>query len=140
VPLAVVGILDLLAKRTIAASFVLDERRTVVPRLLDLTYVENTHGAMGLFGDRPAVLIALAATVLVTLWFALREALRRSPLAQIGFGAIAGGALGNVIDRVTHGYVIDYIALPHFYIFNLADAAIAVGAALVALPSLVRSR
>ncbi len=139
-PLAVVGILDLLAKRTIAASFVLDERRTVVPRLLDLTYVENTHGAMGLFGDRPAVLIALAATVLVTLWFALREALRRSPLAQIGFGAIAGGALGNVIDRVTHGYVIDYIALPHFYIFNLADAAIAVGAALVALPSLVRSR
>jgi signal peptidase II len=140
VPLAVVGILDLLAKRAIVASFVLDERRPIVPHLLDLTYVENTHGAMGLFGDRPGLLIALAAIVLVALGFALRGALRQSPLAQVGFGAIAGGALGNVIDRVTHGYVIDYIALPHFYIFNFADAAIATGAALMALPSLVRSR
>jgi signal peptidase II len=140
VPLAVVGILDLLAKRAIVASFVLNERRTIVPQFLDLTYVENTHGAMGLFGDRPAVLIALATIVLVTLGFVLRGALRQSSLAQIGFGAIAGGALGNVIDRVTHGYVIDYIAFPHFYIFNIADAAIAAGAALVALPSLVRAR
>jgi len=139
VPLAVAGILDLLAKRWILASFVVGERRTLVPHLLAVTYAENTHGAMGLFGDRPVLLVLLAAGVLVLLGFILRAALRRSPLAQIGFGLVAGGALGNVIDRIVHGYVVDFISVPNFYIFNLADAFITVGLALVALSSLSRS-
>ncbi len=106
-----------------------------MPHLLDLTYVENVHGAMGLFGSQPAVLVALAVAVLVILWFALRGPMRGSPLAQIGFGAIAGGATGNVIDRVVHGYVIDFIALPHFYIINLADASITAGLILIVASS-----
>jgi len=106
-----------------------------VPHVLDLTYVENVHGAMGLFGSQPAILVALAVAVLAILWFALRGPMRGSPLAQIGFGAIAGGATGNVIDRLVHGYVIDFIALPHFYIFNLADASITAGLVLITVAS-----
>jgi signal peptidase II len=139
VPLAVVGILDLLSKRWIAASLVLDERRTVLPHVLDITYAANGHGAMGLFGDRPALLVALALAVLVALFALLRGTLRASSVAQVGFGLVAGGALGNVIDRVVHGYVIDFVSVPHFFIFNVADVAIAVGLALVASPSLGRS-
>jgi signal peptidase II len=111
-----------------------------VPHVLDLTYVENAYGAMGLFGSRPAVLVTLAVVVLAILWFALRGAMRGSPLTQIGFGAIAGGATGNVIDRLVHGYVIDFIALPHFYVFNLADASITAGLALIAASSLGPAR
>jgi len=95
---------------------------------------------MGLFGDRPAVLVILAVAVLGLLWVALYAALRHSAIAQIGFGFIAGGALGNVIDRLVHGYVVDFISVPHFYIFNLADAAIAVGLTFVAFPSLAGRR
>jgi signal peptidase II len=134
VPLALAGIIDLLVKRWIVASFVIDERRTIVPHLLDLTYVQNTHGAMGLFGDRPALLVALAAAAFAALWFVLRSTLRRSALAQAGFGLVAGGALGNVIDRLVHGYVIDFISVPKFYIFNTADAFITIGVVLIAWP------
>ena len=106
-----------------------------MPHVLDLTYVENVHGAMGLFGSQPELLVALAVVVLALLGFALREPMRGSPLAQVGFGAIAGGATGNVIDRLVHGYVIDFLALPHFYVINLADASITGGLILIAVSS-----
>jgi signal peptidase II len=138
VPLAAAGILDLVSKRAILASYAVDERRSIVPRLLDFTYVRNAHGAMGLFGDRPALLVALAVGALALLWYLLRTTLAASPLAQVGFGLVAGGALGNVTDRLVHGYVIDFIAVPHFYVFNVADAAITIGLILIAAPTLVR--
>ncbi len=109
------------------------ERRNVVPHVLSLVYLRNQHGAMGLFVDRPVVLIGLALAVLLGLAVLLREPLRASPLAQIGFGLIAGGAAGNVLDRFIHGYVVDFISVGSFYVFNVADACITAGLALVAL-------
>jgi signal peptidase II len=138
VPLAAAGILDLCSKRAILASYAVDERRTIVPKLLDFTYVRNAHGAMGLFGDHPALLVALAVGALAILWYLLRTTLSESPLAQIGFGLVAGGALGNVTDRLVHGYVIDFVSVPHFYVFNVADAAITIGLVLIASPALLR--
>jgi signal peptidase II len=136
IPFALVGIADLLSKRAIVASFVPNERRTIVPHVLDLTFVENGHGAMGLFGDRPLLLIAVALVALAALWLALRSSLRHSATTQLAFGAIAGGAIGNVTDRVVHGFVVDFIALPHFFVFNLADIGISAGLALLGFSSL----
>ncbi len=112
------------------------ERVTVIPQLLTLTFVRNGRGAMGLFGARPALLVALALLVIALLGALLQGALRASPATQIGFGLVAGGALANVVDRVAHGYVIDYIALPRFYVFNFADAFISFGLLLIAVPAL----
>jgi signal peptidase II len=96
---------------------------------------------MGLFGTRPFLLIALALGVIGVLALLLAAPLRYSRATQIGFGMVVGGALGNVVDRVVHGYVIDYVALPRFYVFNLADACISCGLILIALPALrLRSR
>ncbi len=119
-----------------ATSLALGERRTIVPNVLVLTYLQNGRGAMGLLGGDALALTLFAAGALAVLWFVLRAPLAESSLAQVGFGLIAGGAVGNVVDRLVHGYVIDFVALPHFYVFNLADAAIAGGLALVALPSI----
>jgi len=104
--------------------------------VLAFTYLQNGRGAMGLLGGDPLGLTLLAAGALAVLWFVLRGPLAASSLTQVGFGLISGGAAGNVVDRLVHGYVIDFVALPHFYVFNLADAAIACGLALVALPSI----
>ena len=104
--------------------------------MLTLTYVRNDHGALGLFGNRPVLLVALALAVIAILAILLQSALRNSTLTQIGFGMVAGGALGNVVDRVAHGFVIDYIAVGHFYVFNFADACISCGLLLIALPLL----
>ena len=104
--------------------------------MLTLTYVRNGHGAMGLFGTRPGLLVALALGVIAVLAGLLRSALRESTLTQIGFGMVVGGAFGNVVDRLAHGFVVDYVALPRFYVFNFADASISCGLFLIALRSL----
>ena len=116
------------------------ERHVVVANVVTLTFLRNDRGAMGLFGSRPALLVALALAVIVLLGFLLRAALRTSPATQIGFGMVAGGAFGNVVDRVVHGYVVDYVALPRFYVFNFADACISCGLLLIAVPALRAGR
>jgi signal peptidase II len=108
----------------------------VIPGFLSLTYVPNTHGAMGLFGDRPVILILLAAGVVVLLALLLRNAVRRSVLAQIGFGLILGGAIGNVVDRYAHHFVVDFVSFRNFYIFNAADACISTGVVLLVLSAM----
>lgn len=130
---AAAAIADLLSKRAVLTSFPPDTRHQVVPGLLSIVVVHNTHGAMGLLGDRPALLIVLAVAVLIVLAILLRDVIRRSAVAQMGFGLIAGGALGNVIDRFVHGYVVDFIAPRDFYVFNVGDACITLGILLVVL-------
>jgi len=75
--------------------------------------------------------LTLAAVALLGWWLSAS----RSVLSAAGLGAIIGGALGNALDRLTHGAVVDYLDLHafgrHFFVFNLADAAINVGVALL---------
>lgn len=109
---------------------------------LALFRTHNTGIAFSMFSDLSGVaLIVLTLGVVgVVTWIALRTD-EDHRLARLGFALIVGGALGNLIDRVWHGYVIDYILfhLPtwSFAIFNLADAFISVGAALVILQEFI---
>ncbi|HMD03130.1 MAG TPA: signal peptidase II [Candidatus Baltobacteraceae bacterium] len=140
ISLAFVAIADLFSKRAVTTALLPDERRTIVPGVLWLVYVQNRHGAMGLFGERTALLVLLALAVVGILAYLLQAGLRRSPLVQIGFGSIAGGALGNVVDRLTHGYVVDFISIGKFFVFNVADAAITFGVVVIVLASWRRTR
>src|ERR1700749_3090605 len=113
---------------------------------LDLTLRLNRGISFSLFaGDSPAgqaVLlgVTLAATGLLA-WWLIRS---RSALPAAGLGLIIGGAPGNAIDRLAHGAVIDYLDLHafgrHFFVFNIADAAINVGVALLILDLLLGPR
>ena len=89
------------------------------------------------FGQIVLVALTLAVTSFLTLWL-LRS---RSALPAVGLGLIIGGALGNAIDRVAHGAVVDYLDLHafgrHFFVFNVADAAINFGVALLILDLLL---
>ncbi|GCE07071.1 signal peptidase II [Dictyobacter aurantiacus] len=105
---------------------------------LSLYYVRNWNSAMGLLTNPAllAVLIVVALVVLISFYWRL---FRRGPLVyKILFGLILGGAAGNILDRfIRGGYVVDFIyfRIPQigfrFYIFNIADAAISVGVALL---------
>jgi signal peptidase II len=128
-----VAVADLISKRSIVTSLLPGERRVVVPGAFALVYVQNVHGAMGLFGKRAGLLVVLALLVLAILTWLLRDGLRRSPLVQIGFGMVAGGAFGNIADRLVHGYVVDFLAFWSFYVFNVADACITLGIGLILL-------
>ena len=110
---------------------------TPLTPFLDLTLQWNRGMSFSLFARDSAsaetVLLALtlAATALLAWWLARS----RSRLPATGLGLIIGGALGNAIDRVVHGAVVDYLDLHafgrHFFVFNVADAAINIGVVLL---------
>jgi signal peptidase II len=116
--------------------------RTVIPNFLRITYEQNVHGAFGLFGNNAVLLIAMAIVVLVLFWFSFSDAARLSLTVRIAFGMIVGGAIGNIIDRIHYGYVIDFIDFYRIWpnIFNVGDSCITVGVALLLLSSLVVRR
>ena len=138
----VVFLLDRWTKTIVLHSFLPGESRLVIPRLLWWTYVQNTHGAFGMFGNSPVLLIVLAVLVLAIFTYAFRDAVRRSMLVRIAFGMIVGGAIGNIVDRFQHRWVVDFIDFRTIWpnVFNVADACITVGVALLVLSQLVREK
>jgi signal peptidase II len=117
-------------------------QREVIPGLLRCSYVENTHGAFGLFGNSPVLLIVLAVIVLGIFAYAFRDAVRQSNFVRIAFGMIAGGAVGNIVDRFQHRFVVDFIDFYRIWpnVFNVADACITIGVALLVLAAIRRER
>jgi signal peptidase II len=136
----VVFVLDRFTKHVVMASFLPGESRIVIPHLLWWTYVQNTHGAFGLFGNSPALLIVLALAVLALFAFAFRDAAQRSILVRIAFGAIVGGAAGNIVDRLQQQFVVDFIDFKTIWpnVFNVADSCITIGVCLLIISSLRR--
>lgn len=134
----VVFVLDWLAKMAVLGAFLPGESRLVIPHLLWFTYVQNTHGAFGLFGNSPVLLVVLALAVLALFGYAFRDAVQSSGLVRVAFGMIAGGAIGNIVDRLRHGFVVDFIDFRTIWpnVFNVADACITVGVVLLILSSL----
>jgi signal peptidase II len=132
--------LDRWTKMLVLNGFMPGESREVVPHLLWWTYVQNTHGAFGMFGSSPALLIGLALVVLAIFAYAFRDAVKKSTLVRIAFGMILGGAIGNIVDRVQHAFVVDFIDFKTIWpnVFNVADSAITIGVALLILASLRR--
>lgn len=129
--------LDQYTKHVVSTEFAVGESRIFVPNLLWWTYVQNHSGAFGLFGTQPLLLIGLALAVLGIFWFAFREHAERSGLVRVAFGAIAGGAFGNIFDRIRLGYVVDFADLRWWPVFNVADSCITIGVALLILGSIL---
>lgn len=98
---------------------------------LRIVHWGNTGVAFGLFPQGGRWFALLAAVILSVLLFSLPRLAQEGPLAVIAGGLIAGGAVGNLVDRLLHhGRVTDFIAVGTFPVFNLADAAISAGAVL----------
>lgn len=133
---ALVLIVDQLSKALVVVTLGPDSDGgsiTLVPGLLWLLYVENTGAAFGLFqGQNPVLaLVALVVVLLLAVWF--RGVVGATPWGALALGLQIGGALGNLVDRLRYGFVIDFIDLPYWPTFNLADSAITVGVAMLVL-------
>jgi signal peptidase II len=130
------------AKQSLAASV----PATIVPGVVELVYSENHDTAFSVFrslGTRApkALLVALPVVALGAVGFlAWRRRKVATKLELTGYAIVIGGALGNVIDRVFRGYVIDFIHVSHWPVFNVADIAVAVGVGLLLLSTFVRAK
>lgn len=133
---AAVLITDQLTKYAVAATLHPHESRIVIPRFLYLTSVQNRHGAFGLFGAAPLLLIAASVVGLMIVHHAARPLLASSHTARIGFGALAGGALSNMLDRLWHGYVFDFLDVRVWPVFNAADSCITLGLGMLLFANL----
>lgn len=141
-----VVILDQLTKAWMIDGLSLQEvgRVFVLPPVLNFSWVENTGVSFGLFGGGEARWGLSIFSLIVTVglgWWALK-ADRRLLIAAIGL--VMGGAVGNLIDRVRFGYVVDFIDFSGTgvfpWVFNIADSAITIGVVLLILDSLISDR
>ncbi len=129
-------LLDRLTKRLLAGIDLV-----LIPDVLKLSTVYNTGMAFGLF-QGSAIWLALSTLAAVALCFLLVRPYRPRGLAQAALGLMAGGTLGNLIDRVLYGRVTDLFELlfMDFYIFNVADVGVTVGAALLCISVFFRKK
>ena len=128
------------SKALVAATLPVFESVNIVPGFLDIVHVQNAGVAFGLLNNldgayRGVLTMSLAVLALLGIAYYARQLRPEETLARIGLSLILGGAIGNVIDRVSAGSVLDFVDVYwrdwHFWAFNVADASITVGAILV---------
>ena len=119
------------------------ESLPVIRNVLHMTLVHNTGIAFGLFKNHGIVFIIVPMIAIVLLIYNIyyyksnNEKLSR--LYIIAFSMILAGAIGNLIDRIYYGYVIDFVDLQVWPVFNVADSAITLGAVIIALKCIPRA-
>ena len=140
---------DQVTKAIVVRSMRLGQSVSIVPGYFDLTFVLNPGAAFSLLATLPErirnpffILISAAAAILIIVYRARH--LRAHRLASVSLGLILGGAVGNLIDRIRFGVVVDFLDAHvhqyHWPVFNVADSAISVGVTLLLIEMLLEWR
>jgi signal peptidase II len=142
---ALVVIVDQVVKGLVRPRLELFESITVIPGFFSLTRVHNTGAAFGLMNNiefpfKAALLALLQTAALIGLTAYVAMLAPEQRLTKMGLSFVIGGAIGTLIERVIYGYVLDFFDFYsggwHFWAFNVADAAINIGVALMILDML----
>lgn len=135
-------LLDQISKIIVDKSMQLHESIAVMP-FFNLTYMRNTGAAFSFLSEAGGwqrwlfTLLTIIITTVLVVWLSRLQ--KHETLLAVALSLILGGAIGNLIDRVLYGYVIDFVDVYfqtwHFATFNIADSAISIGVALMLLES-----
>jgi signal peptidase II len=112
----------------IAGIVVIVDQITKAIATTHLTLVRNTGAAFGLFKDQTIIFILMSAAAIIFIGFYL---IKKKASYYLPFALILGGAAGNLIDRLRFGYVVDFIDLRFWPVFNVADSCITIGAVIL---------
>ncbi len=129
----------------IAGVVVAIDQITKAIAITRLTLVRNTGAAFGLFRDQTVIFILISVIAIISIGFYLIKKRKTKPLVLsenfflTGLSLILGGAIGNLIDRLRFGYVVDFIDLRFWPVFNVADSCITIGAAILFF-AIIRSK
>ncbi|MBO7605450.1 MAG: signal peptidase II [Elusimicrobiaceae bacterium] len=129
--IASILLLDIITK-FLTLKFLLPKGSIDIFPFFSLTYVENTGSAFGLFQNANLFLIIVSLLVLFLMFKWRKDILPLGALAKYGYLMIFAGALGNIFDRITLGYVVDFLDFHFWPVFNIADSAICIGAGFIA--------
>ena len=133
---------DQLTKQLVVNFLDREEPFYVIKDVFRFSYVENRGAAFGMLDDHRWVFMIISTVAIVGIIFYMWKFCRDSKLLCLGLSLIVGGGIGNMIDRIFLGYVIDFLdfcAFPSLWmwVFNVADACVCVGAAIVVLSLLI---
>ncbi len=115
----------------IAVDRLSDASVTIINGVFDLTYVQNTGGAFGLLRDEKWFFLIGIPIILIAVSVYMLKNARKSTMVAVSTALIMGGAVGNYIDRLRLGYVIDFLDFKVWPVFNFADTSIVIGTLLL---------
>lgn len=125
---------DQLIKHFVLENLVDAGRVTAIPHILDLIYVENRGVAFGMFSNMRWLFVVITSIVIIAFIVMLFKGGYKSKLFSISCALIVGGGIGNLIDRLMYGFVVDYLQLSFFSpVCNFADYCITVGTVLLVI-------
>lgn len=133
-------IIDQIIKFYLTSNMVVNQTNILIKNFLNITYVRNTGAAFSLFENNIWILIGIGVITVIGLIIYIGKLAEIPDYDIFAYSLLLGGVLGNLVDRVIHGYVIDYISLNifgyHFPIFNFADICIVISVILIIVSSI----
>ena len=130
-------VIDQIVKILVINKMALQQSITIINNFFNITYVRNTGAAWSILSGNVLLLIMISVLALVTIYYYLIKDKDLNKIDIVSYSMLIGGIIGNLIDRIVHGYVIDYLDFKifnyNFPIFNLADTFIVIGVFLLLL-------
>jgi signal peptidase II len=120
----IIVFLDQLTKFLIKQNFQLNQSLPIIKNIFHLTYVTNTGSAFGLFKGFNIIFILISIIVVIIILYYLKKIKNNEKFLQFSVGLLLGGTIGNLIDRLSYGYVTDFIDFRIWPVFNVADSAV----------------
>ena len=136
--IAILIVLDQLVKSYVVQNIALGEVKTWIPNLVSLTYLQNRGAAFSILQDQQLLFAVITLVVVVgAIWY-LHKHMEDSFWMVLGLTLIIAGGLGNFIDRISQGFVVDMFHLDfiNFAIFNVADSYLTVGVIILLIAML----
>jgi signal peptidase II len=124
-------VLDQLTKFLIKNNLQLSDSIPLIKNVFHLTYVTNTGSAFGLFKGMNLVFILFSIAVILAIFYYLRQIKKKEKLVIYSIGLLLGGTIGNLIDRIAYGAVIDFLDFRVWPVFNIADSAVTISIVLL---------
>ena len=136
--LSIIGgsiLVDQIVKIIISSTMDVGETIPVIKDIFHFTYIRNEGAAFGMLSEHRWVFMIISSVAIVAMCIYLFKFCKERMLTRIGVALVIGGGIGNMIDRILLGYVVDMIdcRFIDFYIFNVADSCVCVGAGIVFL-------
>ena len=136
--------LDQISKNIIVSKFSLNESITVIKDFFNITYVQNFGAGFSILQNQTSIFYLISIFALIFLGYLLYKSKKNEIINRISYLLIIGGTLGNLYDRITHKYVIDfldfYIFGYNFPVFNVADMFITVGCFILIFSILLENK
>lgn len=135
-------IIDQITKLLINTKMTLDQEIIIIPKVLSILFVKNTGAAFSLFSNNTILLTIINALFIVILHLLIKKEKDLSKFSCLSLGLIMGGMFGNLLDRIIHHGVIDfiYLRLINFPVFNIADMGITIGVLLLIVSFILEKR